>query len=170
MINGWVLRPHGDMRRAYLTHADLRHADLECADLEGADLEGADLTDANLARANLTDANLRNADLRHGDMRRAYLMHADLRRANLAGAKLPYPIIEVGPIGSRHAYLVYQVGIDEVRAGCLLGTLDEFAEAVEKEHGDNEHGRAYRIVITMLRAMREEWTGLPREPGPPSRD
>jgi len=152
-----------DLRRANLIRADLTEADMRRANLVEANLLEANLGEANLVGTNLVGTNLRGANLYRADLRGSDLGRADLRGTYLGRAKLPYPILQVGPIGGQRDYLVYQVGIDEVRAGSLLGTLDEFAEAVEKEHGENEHGRAYRIVITMLRAMREEWTTKARE-------
>ena len=35
--------------------------------------------------------------------------------------------------------------------GCFSGTLDEFAAAVEKRHGDSQHGQEYRLLIEFIR-------------------
>ncbi|MDY5287631.1 MAG: hypothetical protein SPH11_07760 [Lentihominibacter sp.] len=43
-----------------------------------------------------------------------------------------------------------RVGIG-VMCGCFFGTIDEFAEQVEKTHGDNEHGRAYKLAIELAK-------------------
>lgn len=44
-----------------------------------------------------------------------------------------------------------------VSCGCFYGTIDEFAAAVTKTHGDNEHAQAYRhaIEIAKLRIRSE---------------
>ncbi len=65
-VNGYMIGPG----------ADLRRADLFGAGLEGADLSGADLNEANLKRAGLEGANLSGADL----------VGAKLRWTNLTGA------------------------------------------------------------------------------------
>lgn len=36
-----------------------------------------------------------------------------------------------------------------VGTGCFWGTIDEFAAAVEKTHGDNEHGKAYKLAMEL---------------------
>ena len=61
-VNGYMIGPGADLRRA---------------DLFGADLEGADLSGANLNEANLYEADLNGADLGG----------ALLSRANLIGAR-----------------------------------------------------------------------------------
>ena len=45
-----------------------------------------------------------------------------------------------------------------VSCGCFYGTIDEFAAAVTKTHGDNEHAQAYRhaIEIAKLRIKLED--------------
>ena len=111
--------------------AALRHA-LEKATTAGAYLAGADLAGANLAGA------------------------------NLAGAKLigQRPVFQIGPIGSRCAYLLTFItdqGV-QVRAGCFAGSLDEFEQAVKETHGENEHGKEYTTAIAMVRAHAEIWT------------
>lgn len=98
----------------------------------------------NLRGADLYGANLRGANLRGADLRGADLYGADLRGANLGD----HVILQIGPMGSRHDYLIYCDG--EVKTGCFTGTLAAFAAAVEKTHGDNEHGVAYRAAIALL--------------------
>ena len=126
-----------------------------------ANLSGADLIKADLSGANLFEANLSGADLVGANLSRADLSRADLFGANLVGANLgDQHIVQVGPLGSRRAYLTYRWGKDHQRAGvdvlstgCFSGSLSQFAQAVERTHGDNEHGRAYRAVITFLRTL-----------------
>ena len=38
-----------------------------------------------------------------------------------------------------------------VSCGCFYGTIDEFAAAVTKTHGDNEHAQAYRHAIEIAK-------------------
>jgi len=126
--------------------ANLRGANLSWADLPGADLREADLRWANLRGANLWGANLWGAKL----------SGANLRGANLSGANLGDAVVlQIGPIGSRKDYLVYvrADGAETVSTGCYQGGLDAFEAKVEQTHGNNQHGRAYRAVIAMLRAL-----------------
>ena len=116
--------------------AALRHA-LEKATTAGAYLAGADLDGADLAGANLAGAYL--------------------ARAKLIGQR---PVFQIGPIGSRCAYLLTFItdqGV-QVRAGCFAGSLDEFEQAVKETHGENEHGKEYTTAIAMVRAHAEIWT------------
>jgi len=101
------------------------------------------------------------------DLTRANLTGANLTRADLYGADLPegIQILQVGPIGSRKAYLVAKLtkGILEITTGCFTGTLERFEEAVANTHGGNQYGREYQAAITMLRA----WVELnPYTPSP----
>ena len=82
-------------------------------------------------RANLRDADLCDADLRGADLRGANLRYADLCRAIL-----PAIILQVGPIGSRRDYVVYNASDDNILCGCwndyMGGTLEEFEARVEE--------------------------------------
>ena len=137
---------------AYLARADLARADLAGANLAGAYLARADLAGANLARANLDGANLAGAYLA-----RANLDGADLARADLDGDR---PIFQIGPIGSRCAYLVAFVTDQGVRlrAGCFFGTVPEFEEKLQAEHGDNVHAREYRAALELIKVHAALWT------------
>lgn len=120
--------------------------------LSGANLGGADLSGAYLGCADLSGANLSGADLRGADLR-----GANLRGKKLVGAR---PILQIGPIGSRSDYLVAYLtdaGV-MIRAGCFFDTLDAFREAVEQEHGENEHGREYQAAVAMIEAHASIWT------------
>jgi uncharacterized protein YjbI with pentapeptide repeats len=138
-----------DGKRADLRGADLSGADLSRANLRGADLYGADLSGADLSRANLSGAYLSGADL----------SGADLSRANLSGAYLSGAkgILIIGPGGSRKdmLYAVIHETCVMVKTGCFWGMLEDFAAAVEKTHGDNEHGRYYRSAIEMVKAWQK---------------
>ena len=129
-------------KRADLRSADLRSADLRSADLRGANRSSADLRGANLIGANLIGANLRGADS---------------EKLVLVGDR---PTIEVGPIGSRfdnlRAWLTDKG--PRIQAGCFFGTRDEFARAVEKTHGENNHGIEYRAALALIDAHALCWT------------
>jgi len=87
----------------------------------------------------------------------AYLAGANLDGANLVGNR---PILQIGPIGSRCAYLVSYItdaGI-KVRAGCFFGSIEEFEAACAKTHGDNDHGKEYAAAVAMIRAHAAIWT------------
>ena len=87
----------------------------------------------------------------------AYLAGANLAGANLVGNR---PILQIGPIGSRCAYLVSYItdaGI-KVRAGCFFGSIEEFEAACAKTHGDNDHGKEYAAAVAMIRAHAAIWT------------
>ena len=164
-----------DLRGAHLRGANLSGADLSGADLRGADLSGADLSGADLRDADLRDAYLRGADLRGAYLRGAYLpgahlrgvdlrganlSGADLRGADLGGAKLTdeltlvgeRPVISIGPVGSRSDTLfgfVTNQGL-RVRTGCFFGAPEEFATAVQAEHGTTAFGREYLRALELL--------------------
>ena len=159
-----------DLRGAHLRGAHLRGANLSGADLSGADLPGADLRDADLRDAYLRGADLRGAylrgaylpgaHLRGADLRGANLSGADLRGAHLRGAKLTdeltlvgeRPVISIGPVGSRSDTLfgfVTNQGL-RVRTGCFFGAPEEFATAVQAEHGTTAFGREYLRALELL--------------------
>ena len=137
-------------------------AALEKAVSAGANLAGAYLAGANLAGANLAGANLDGANLAEANLDGANLAEANLDGANLTGAYLVgnRPILQIGPIGSRCAYLVSYItdaGI-KVRAGCFFGSIEEFEAACAKTHGDNDHGKEYAAAVAMIRAHAAIWT------------
>ena len=135
--------------------------------LEAAAAARANLADAYLARAYLARANLAGANLAGAYLAGAYLARADLAGANLAGAdgaKLTLvgdrPALSIGPIGSRADYLtafITDAGV-MVRAGCFFEARDEFAEAVEREHGNSIHGDEYRAALVLIDAHARLWT------------
>ena len=72
--------------------------------------------------------------------------------ARVSGAGLA---LWIGGIGSRNGTTTFFACEDKtikVVCGCFFGTIDEFSAAVEKTHGDNEHGRVYRLAIEMAKA------------------
>ena len=154
--------------KADLYEANLRGADLYGADLGGANLYGADLRGADLRGADLYGANLRGADLGGADLGGADLYGANLYGANLRGADLGEtfgkliagrPFFQCGPIGSRSDYLqsfIADKGI-VIKAGCFTGFLDAFVAAVEKTHGDSDHGKEYAMAVLMIEAHAAIW-------------
>lgn len=120
------------------------------------------LEKATAARADLSGADLSDADLSGADLSGANLAGAKLGGAKLGGPKLigKRPILQIGPIGSRCAYLVTYLtdkGV-MVRAGCFFGTLDEFRAAVAKTHGNTDHAREYEMAMLMIEAHAAIWT------------
>ena len=105
------------------------------------------------ARANLADANLAGA----------YLEGANLEGAKFSADKLligKRPYMAIGPIGSRCAMVTLWI-TDKgpmVNAGCFTGTLKEFAAAVTKTHGANDHAKEYEMAILMFESHCSIWT------------
>ena len=97
----------------------------------------------------------------------AYLGGANLGGANLGGANLEdkskptgeRPILILGPLGSRCAYLtVYRTdqGL-RVKAGCFFGSDTDFLKAVTETHGTGKHATDYAAAIAFARiALAEE--------------
>ena len=131
-VPGQAIKARANLERAYLAGANLARAYLA-----GANLAGANLADANLAGANLADANL--------------------ARAYLAGER---PIFQIGPIGSRSAYLVAYMTDKGVilKTGCFTGSVKEFETKLQAEHGDNKHAQEYRAALQLIKVHAELWT------------
>ena len=143
--------------------ANLRSANLRSANLYGADLYGADLYGANLYGADLRSANLYGANLRSADLYGANLYGANLGDAGKLTGDRPY--FAVGPIGSRQDVLsafLTEKGV-YLRAGCFFGTVEQFREKLEGEHGDNIHGNEYRAALQLVLAHYEAWPATPVE-------
>ena len=106
--------------------------------VEAAVKSGANLSGANLYRANLDD------------------------KSALRGLR---PILQIGPLGSRCAYLVAYLtdkGI-RIRAGCFFGGRAEFEKAVIETHGDGIYAKEYHAALAMIDAHAELW--MPNEGG-----
>jgi len=59
----------------------------------------------------------------------------------------------ISKIGSRNDTTTFfrsKLGI-EVSCGCFLGTIDQFADKVDRAHGDNVHGKAYHLAIEIAK-------------------
>jgi uncharacterized protein YjbI with pentapeptide repeats len=155
-----IIESHGKwlINRDNGSRANLRGADLRGADLCGANLCDADLCDADLCGANLCGANLRGANLCDADLCGANLCGANLRGANLRGADLPNKIIQVGPIGSRKSYTIYNIDNDVVQCGCWNdykgGSLEDFIKRIDNVYEpDTQYGKEYRAVIEYFKLM-----------------
>ena len=158
VMNGANLRG-ANLRGANLFGANLFGANLREANLRGADLCEADLYRANLSEADLSEADLSRAYFREADISGAYLYRANLSGVDLHGANLYGAILRgakgissIGPIASegRTIYAVNHIDKIMVQAGCFWDDLEEFKQAVEEKHGDNQHGVAYRAAIEFI--------------------
>jgi hypothetical protein len=138
-----------NLKDADLSHATLILANLNCAKLQGANLFGALISYTTLSNANLSFANLKEVCLR-----RNFLSCT----TKLCGATLAH-----GVTLSDRYHFIHNIGSDNgvlelykcesgwyVRRGCFSGSLPEFLAAVEKKHGDNEHGKRYRAIVAVL--------------------
>jgi hypothetical protein len=70
------------------------------------------------------------------------------------------PLFQCGPIGSRSDYLLSfntEKGII-IKAGCFTGTIEEFRAAVEKTHGDNDHGKEYAMAMLLIESHFAIWS------------
>ena len=72
-------------------------------------------------------------------------------------------IMWISKIGSRNDTTTFfrsKLGI-EVSCGCFLGTIEKFADAVEKTHGYNKHGKAYKLAIELAKFRIDTTSELP---------
>lgn len=128
---------------AHKTWIDSGEAQGQRADLHGADLAGA---------------NLRYADLMSTDLRDANLTGANLRSANLSSADLgDVKVIQLGPLGSRHDYLVvkqFADGSTEAMTGCFRGDLSQLETAVQQTYADHpQYLVEYTAALAYCRAV-----------------
>ena len=137
--------------RSYLSDTILGRVHLDGAIMVRASLHGATLAGAHLDRANLAGANLVGDNLAG-----AYLARANLDGAYLAGKR---PIFQIGPIGSRSAYLVAHLTDKGValQTGCFTGTVAEFEAKLQAEHGDNKHAQEYRAALQLIKVHADIW-------------
>ena len=102
------------------------------------------------------------AALEQATKARAYLAGAYLAGAYLAGADLAgeRPIFQVGPIGSRSAYLVAYLTEQGVmlKTGCFIGSVESFKANLQAEHGDNQHAQEYRAALDLIDVHARLWT------------
>ena len=155
---------------AHKTWIDSGEAQGQRADLHGADLAGANLRSVNLRDhgADLSRAILYKVDLRNADLRYADLMSTDLRDANLTGANLrsanlssadlgDVKVIQLGPLGSRHDYLVvkqFADGSTEAMTGCFRGSLQELETVMQQTHAEHpQYLVEYTAALAYCRAV-----------------
>ena len=82
------------------------------------------------------------------------LVSGNARVYGNALVKGPRDIYWISCIGSRDGTTTFFRNADNginVSCGCFYGTIDEFAAAVTKTHGDNEHAQAYRHAIEIAK-------------------
>ena len=142
------------------------------ARLSGAYFGGADLGRADLRGARFGGAYFGGAYFGGAYLGGAYLGGADLGGAYLGGAKLKTkcgknlllvgnrPVLQVGLLGSRADYLVAFLTDNGVyiRTGCFFDTLQAFALAVVKEHGENVHAAEYNAAVGLIECHAKHWT------------
>ena len=130
---------------------------VEAAVKSGADLSGAYLGGADLGEADLGEADLSVADLSRADLSGAKLKTKCYKNLLLVGKR---PVLQVGPLGSRADYLVAFLTDNGVyiRTGCFFDTLQAFALAVVKEHGENVHAAEYNAAVGLIECHAKHWT------------
>mgnify|MGYP002768644875 CR=1 FL=1 len=67
--------------------------------------------------------------------------------------------LTITPIGSREDITTFfrnQEGGIAVNCGCFYDTMAEFAEKVDKTHGDSKHGQVYKLAIKLAKKQLEE--------------
>jgi len=123
-------------------------------------LEEAFKCSANLRYADLRYANLRSANLSYADLSYANLRYADLSYANLSSANLSYAktdkrYIQISCIGSNKRITIYCFEDDFIWCGCFKGSLQEFEDAVNQTHKDNEQFlKEYTGFINYLKSLK----------------
>lgn len=149
---------------AYVVGAHFEGANLFGVYAPGANFSGSTFLNANAVRANLAGANMTGVNIVGTKFAGASLAGVNLTGTDILGVDLSEAYLEgvmgidtlmvISPIGSRDDSLTVlntSAGLN-VHVGCFSGTLDEFAEAVKKTHGDTKHGRDYRLAIELIRS------------------
>ena len=83
-------------------------------------------------------------------------VYGNARVSGNAEIKQSSHYLVIGPIGSRDDLTTFfrSKALEiMVSCGCFFGTIKKFEEAVNKTHGDNQHGKVYRLAIEMARAQ-----------------
>ena len=62
-------------------------------------------------------------------------------------------LLVITPIGSRKGTLTFTKSDMSAATGCFRGTIEAFAKAVVKTHGDNQHARAYLKAIELAKIV-----------------
>ena len=75
-------------------------------------------------------------------------------RAIIKGHSGKNHVFCISPIGSRDDTVTCMRTKDHkiaVSVGCFYGDIDEFEKAVAETHGNNDHAKAYRLVIELAK-------------------
>ena len=145
----------GDLLFEYESEENTIKKTLEEALKCSADLRSADLSFANLSSANLRSADLRSANLRFADLSSANLSFANLRSANLSSAETDKRYIQISCIGSNKRMTTYCFEDDFIWCGCFKGSLQEFEDAVNQTHKDNDQFlKEYTGFINYLKSLK----------------
>lgn len=86
----------------------------------------------------------------YGDAR----VYGDAQVCGDAQVYEPWHILVIGPIGSRDDCTTFFRGKDGkiyVKCGCFSGDIKEFTAKVEETHGNNHHGKMYKLAIEMAK-------------------
>ncbi|MCH5298041.1 MAG: hypothetical protein J1E85_10300 [Ruminococcus sp.] len=65
-------------------------------------------------------------------------------------------ILTIGAIGSRNDITTFyrnKTNGISVKCGCFNGTIDDFADKVEKTHGDSKHAKVYKLAIELAKTQ-----------------
>jgi prolyl-tRNA synthetase len=93
-------------------------------------------------------------------------VHGNAWVSGTAKVSEPTHIFACGPIGSRNAtttfYRVRGNKID-VLCGCFRGSIDEFEQAVVREHKGTKHKKAYLAAIKLAKMQIELEVGVDKE-------
>jgi len=85
---------------------------------------------------------------------------AILYDANLSDADLPKRIIQVGPIGSRNSYTVYNATDDIVQCGCWNsykgGSLEDFKKRIDEEYPEGQCRKEYLAAIKLFEGLKQD--------------
>ena len=71
--------------------------------------------------------------------------------AKVCGDAAIMTISHIGPCFGTTTFFVLKNGKIGVRCGCFYGDIDEFAAKVEQTHGNNQHGKAYKLAIELAK-------------------
>ena len=142
-----------DLSKANLYCVDLRGAVLRNANLQGANLQEAKISFADLYGCNLCGTDLSHADLRGSDLSNVNFEDVNLCCANLNGVKLSEQVIQVGPVGSKKAYVIYFVKQDTVFYESYKFTLNDFMLKISKIR-DTKIKSEYSAVSGMFQYLK----------------
>ncbi|MGF0055869.1 hypothetical protein ACQRB4_07825, partial [Peptoniphilaceae bacterium SGI.097] len=80
--------------------------------------------------------------------------YANIAQNGDIGCSTDYLVI--GPIGSRNGDTTfYRTANNSIHVvcGCFTGSIDQFLAAAKKKHGDNHHGKMYKMAAELARAQ-----------------